>query len=132
MVEFLLILIKRMANHTRSGGPDQIQLERFVEALSEPSSGLTYPALTGSRKQSVIDAERFFSPDLAEFMKGRGYTYEARFIQTIWNWREACDKRGLSALQRSKFNYNFLNMILDDLMPWHRNSYDFSLLEVNR
>jgi hypothetical protein len=121
-----------MANHTRSGGPDYIQLERFVEALSEPSSGLTYPALTGSRKQSVIDAERFFGPNLAAFMHGKGYKNEANFIQTIWNWREACDKRGLSEIQRSKFNYNFLNMILDDLMPWHKEFYDFSLLEVNR
>ena len=72
-----------MANHTRSGGPDNIQLERFVEAPSDPLSGLTYPALTGSRKQSVIDAERFFSPDLIAFMKGRGYTDEAKFLQTI-------------------------------------------------
>ena len=37
---------------------------------SDPSSGLTYPALSGSRKQSVVDAERLFSPDLAAFMRG--------------------------------------------------------------
>ena len=29
-----------------------------MEALSDASSGLTYPALSGTRKQSVIDAER--------------------------------------------------------------------------
>ena len=29
-----------------------------MEALEDPSSGLTYPALTGTRKQSFVDAER--------------------------------------------------------------------------
>ena len=101
-----------------------MNLERYVEALSEPSSGLTYPALTGSRKQSVIDAERLFNPDLAAFMQQKGYDYEAGYIQTIWNWRRACDERGLSELQRSKFNYQLLNMILDELMPWHKELYD--------
>ena len=48
------------------------------------------------------------------------------------NWRRACDERGLSPLKRSQFNYELLNFILDDLMPWHTKVYDFSLLEVNR
>ncbi len=109
--------MQRIAKHTRSGGPDKIKFERFVEALSDPSSGLMYPALIGSRKQSVIDA------DLAKFMKRKGYDYEAQFIQTIRNWRRACDERGLTELQRSKFNYQFLNMILDELMPWHKDTY---------
>lgn len=109
-----------------------MKLEYFAEALSDPSSGLTYPSLTGSRKQSVVDAERFFSADLAAFMSNKGHAYEANFISTICNWRRACDERGLSELQRSKFNYTFLNMILDELMPWHKEFYDFSLLEVNR
>ena len=90
---------------------------------------LTYPALT---KQSVIDAERLFNPDLAAFMGQKGYDYEAGYIQTVWNWRRACDERGLNELQHSKFNYQFLNMILDELMPWHKELYDFSSLEVNR
>lgn len=50
---------QRIANHTRLGGPDQLCLERFAEALSDPESGFTYPALTGARKPSVVDAERF-------------------------------------------------------------------------
>ena len=33
---------------------------------------------------------------------------------------------------RCKFNYNFLNLVLEELMPWFRETYDFSLLEVNR
>ena len=40
------------------------QLQRFEEALHDPSSGLTYTALCGIRKQSVEDVERLFSEDL--------------------------------------------------------------------
>ena len=65
-------------------------------------------------------------------MKKKGYLYEAKYIETVWNWRRACDERGLSELQRCKFDYQFLNMILDELMPWHSQTYDFSKLEVNR
>ena len=121
-----------MAAHTRSGGPSKLKLERYAEALSDPSSGLTYPAFVGSRKQSVVDAERLFSPKLAAFMEKKGYTFEANYIRIIWNWRRASDERGLTSLQRSQFNYKLLNLILEDLMPWYKDSYDFSLLEVNR
>ena len=79
-----------------------------------------------------MDAERLFSPKLAAFMHRKGYVYEAKYIETIWNWRRACDECGLSELDRSHFNHEFLILILDELMPWHRESYDFSLLEVNR
>ena len=65
-----------------------------MEALSDPSSGLTYPALTGARKQSVVDAERLFSPDLVAFMHKKGYQYEfeTKYIETVCNWRRACDE----------------------------------------
>ena len=56
-------------------------------------------------------------------MQQKGCDYEAGYIQTVWNWRQACDEHGLSELQRSKFNYQFLNMILDELMPWHKELY---------
>ena len=121
-----------IAAHTRDGGPDLLNLERFVEALSEPTSGLTYPSLTGSRKQSVVDAERLFSPDLANFMDEKGYHFEANYIRTIWNWRRASDERGLNECTRSKFNYKLLNMMLEELMLWYKEFYDFGLLEVNR
>ena len=127
-----IILIQRIASHTRSGGPSNVKLERYAEALRDTTSGLTYPALIGSRKQSVIDAERLFSPELSSFMRNKGYNVEAKYIETVFNWRRSSDERGLSSLQRSKYNYNFLNMILDELMPWHKESYDFALLEVNR
>ena len=66
--------------------------------LSDPSSGLTYPALTGARKQSVVDAERLFNPDLTAFMRQKGYKYETRYTEIIWNWRRSCDECGLSEL----------------------------------
>ena len=44
----------------------------------------------------------------------------------------AFDKRGLTELQLCKFNYELLEMIPDELMPWYKEQYDFSLLEVNR
>ena len=43
-----------------------------------------------------------------------------------------CDEHGLTELHQCKFNYQLLNLLLDDLMPWHSKLgfYDFSLLEV--
>ena len=52
---------------------------------------------------------------------------EATYIRTVWNWQRASDERGLSSLQRCKYNYQFLYMILKD-----QEMYDFILLEVNR
>lgn len=115
--------------HTRNGGPDKLHLEYYVEALSDISTGLTYPAFTGARKQSVPDAQRMFTTDLADFMKAKGHEYEATYIQTMYR---ACDERGLSELTRSKYNYQFLNLMLDELMPWHKKYYDFGFLEVNK
>ena len=103
-----------------------------MEALQDPTSNLTYPALTGSRKQSVVDAERLFNPDLERFMADKGYQFEANYVKTIRNWRRANDERGLNERERSKYNYQLYNMMLDELMPWYKEQYDFSLLEVNR
>ena len=128
----MYFLIQRIASHTRSGGPANIKLERYTEALRDPTSGMTYPALIGARKQSVIDAERLFSSQLSTFMRKKGYDVEATYIETIHNWRRASDECGLSSLMRSKYNYCLLNMILDELMPWHKETYNFALLEVNR
>ena len=63
-----------------------------------------------------------------------GYDHEAKYLRVIRNWRRAYDERGLSVVQRSQFNNDFLNYILDELMPWHKQEGfgDFSLLEVNR
>ena len=106
-------------------------LDRFAEALQDPDSGLTNPALTGQRKQSVRDAERLFSSEMVQFMK-KNYTFEASFISTILNWHRSSDERGLTELQSCRFNYKMLNFLLDELLPWHTQLYDFSTLEVNR
>ena len=116
--------MQRMAHCTREGGPAEIQLERYSEALYDPSTNLTYTSLTGVRKQSVSDAERMFSCQLAMYMESKGYTEEANFIKVVADWRAACDERGLSELERSKFNYSLLNYLLGDLMPWHK-EYDY-------
>ena len=122
---------QRIGNHTRMGGPENLQVQRFCEAAEDPSSGLTYSALTGLKKQSIGDVERLFSSEVAEFMERRNYTYEAEYVRTIHNWRRATDERGLSQQQRSEFNQKMLDMILDELIPWHK-VFDYSTLEVNR
>lgn len=47
---------QRIATSLRVGGPKEICLERFVEALQDTESGLTHPALVATRK-SVEDVE---------------------------------------------------------------------------
>lgn len=124
--------LQRIAKCTRNGGPRKLKPERFAEVLKCPKSGLTYPALVGSRKQSVEDAERLFSPGLLQFMKGGKYEYEAAYIEVVLGWRQACDKHGLTEFDRSRCNYQMLTFILEELMPWYKESFDFSLMEVNR
>lgn len=118
----------------RKGRPDTVKLERFTEALQDPSSGLTYPALVGSRKQSVQNVERLFGEPLIEFMEKKKYESEANYLRIICNWRRAVDERGLDDSQRQKFNHDLLDFILDGLMPWHRDTEmrDLSLMEVNQ
>lgn len=99
--------------------------------MYDSSANLTYTALTGSKKQSVSDAERLFSDELRTFMRSKKYSEEERYIGVIGDWRKACDERGISELTRSKYNYSLLNYIVEDLMPWH-GDFDFSYLEVNR
>ena len=132
MVNLKLPHFSEIANCTRNEGPNTIRLERFVEALNHEGSGLTYSALVGLRKQSVEDAERLFSATLLKFMETKGYTSEADYIRAVLGWRRACDERDLSELQRYRFNYRMLNYILQELIPWYHQIYDFSLLEVNR
>lgn len=100
--------------------------------MFDPSTNLTYPALTGQRKQSVRDVETLFSDKVEQFMEDKGYTSEAKYIKAVRHWRLACDMRGLSQLERCRYNYELLNLILSDLMPWYETNYDFSTLEVAR
>ena len=88
----------------------------------------------GVRKQSVEDVDRLFSSSLITWMEKKVYTPEAEYLRIVHNWRRACDERGLSDAQRSQFNQEFLDYMLDELMPYHHNEglKDFSLLEVSR
>ena len=123
---------QRIGQCTRRGGPEKLKLERFTEALHDPSTHLTYPAITGQRKQSIRDVEILFSEDVERFMANKEYTFEAKYIRAIRHWRLSCDQRGLSQLERCRYNYELLNLILSELMPWYRSHYDFSTLEVTR
>ena len=67
-----------------------------------------------------------FSSELVQFMKAKGYNYEANYIQTVCNWHLACDERDLTELTRCKYNYEFLNLMLSELMPWYKENYNFS------
>lgn len=48
------VVFQRIGASTRMGGPDKIMLERYVEVLEDPASGLTYPALT-SQESSLSE-----------------------------------------------------------------------------
>ncbi len=66
-------------------------------------------------------------------MLRKRYEYEAKYIRAVLGWRQSCDTRGLSQLQRCKGNYQMLNLILEELMPWANEcNYNYSLFEVNR
>ena len=69
---------------------------------------------------------------MVAYMEKKGYAFEAEYIRVIVNWRRACDERGLSQLQRCHYNHQLLQYLIDDLMAWHLQQYDLSLLEVNR
>lgn len=60
-----------------------MKTERYTEALYDPSTNLTYPALTGQRKQSIRDVEALFSKGVEDFMKRKGYKVEEEYIRAI-------------------------------------------------
>ncbi len=67
------------------------------------------------------DAERLlFSKEMLQFMRKKNYKFKGDYIEVVLNWRRLSDERGISQLKRSKYNYEMLNFLLDDLMPWHR------------
>ncbi len=68
----LITILQRIANSLRQGCAKDIRLEKFMEALQELNTGLTYPALTGIRKQSIEDVEQLFGYGVIEFMEKHG------------------------------------------------------------
>ena len=83
-------------------------------------------------ESKVKDAERRLSYHVVNSLERLGYNLEASYVRTIAQWHEASDGRGLSQLQRSHYNYQMLNFILDEWMPWHCENYDFSTIDINR
>ena len=102
-----------------------------MEAVQDPEVKLSYHALVGTRKQSVSDVEQIFSLGVLNFMERKNYEFEARYVKIIRNWQRSCDERGLSDDDRSRFNQDFIKYILDELIPWRKQS-DNSTLEVNQ
>ena len=65
----------------RDGGPHDLKLERFLEAVYCESTQLSYDALVGTRKQSVSDVEQVFSSRALEFFESKGYSEEAKYVR---------------------------------------------------
>lgn len=129
----MMACVQRIAGSLRRGCVESIQLEKFVEALQDPATGLTHPALSGVRKQSVEDVERLFGDGVIKFMEEHDYKSEAKYLRTVRNWRRAVDERGLPNALRTRYYKEFLDFIIEDLIPWHSSgNTDFRSLEVNR
>lgn len=123
-------IMKRIATSTRECRYQDLDPEAFDKALLDPNTGLSHAALTGQRPQSVEDAERLLSYHVAASMQKNGYDFEADYVTTVAGWHEASDGRGMSQLERSKANYQMLNYLLDELMPWHADKCDFTFLDI--
>ena len=78
-----MVSTQRIATCTREGRHPSIRLERYKEALADKRAGLTLPALTGERKQSVKDAERLFNGNLQEWFKLNGYHEEEKYMSQL-------------------------------------------------
>ena len=82
-----------MATCTHNGNNADINSEAFVEAMRSPNTGLTYTVLAGKRKQSVVDAEKLLSYNVAEFFRQKGYGKDYEYVKVIAQWHEASDGR---------------------------------------
>lgn len=88
---------------------------RFLQrVLHDPDTGLTYEALTGKNKQSVPDCEKLFSVGVINFLERSRHERSARVMGIIRNWHKAVDGRGLTEDQRSTYNKDLKEWLLDD------------------
>lgn len=125
-------ILKRMATSTRECRFQNLDPEAFDKAMMDPRAGLSHAALTGQRSQSVEDAEKLLLYHVVASMQRNGYDMEADYVSTIAGWHEAYDGMVMPQLRRSKANQKMLNYILDDFMPWYKDYYDFTYIDVNR
>ncbi|XP_063431643.1 uncharacterized protein LOC134714335 [Mytilus trossulus] len=112
----------------------ELDPEAFDKVLLDPRAGLSHAALTGQRPQSVEDAEKLLSYHVAASMQRNGFDCEAEYVSTVAAWHEASDGslRGMGQLRHCKANYQMLNYIVADLMPWYQENYDFTYIDVKQ
>ncbi len=125
-------LLKRVISRLRDGHIPGLDLRHLRDALHDPSSGLTYEALTGKNKQSVPDCERLIGPGVITFLRRKGFENDAKIIERLHNWHKAVDGRGLSEAERSAHCKEIKNWLLADWMPWYNYMPDYSTIDVNR
>ena len=119
-------------NCLREGRIPGIDLPYFRHALHDPSTGLTYEALTGKNKQSVPDCERMVSPGVIQLFECKGKAKTSKIIRTIHNWHKAADGRGLDESTRSKYISEMKSWLMEDWMPWHKENPDYASIDINR
>ena len=125
-------LLKRIVSRLRKGHIPGLDLRHLRDALHDPSTGLTYEALTGKNKQSVPDCERLIGPGVISFLERKGHTTDACIIKRLHNWHKAVDGRGLSEMQRSAYCKEMKEWLLADWMPWFNTLPDYTTIDVNR
>ena len=125
-------MLKRIAGSLRKEHIPNVDVQAFVKAMHDPTTGLTYTALTGKRKQSVGDVKKLLSPSVGKWLRANGFLSEARFVEVVSNWHMASDGRGLTEADRKKYNLAMLDYLLEGWMPWYKDERDFSTLDVNR
>ena len=125
-------LLKRICSRLREGHIPGLDLRHLRDALHDPSTGLTYEALTGKNKQSVPDCERLIGRGVIDFLRTAGHESDAKIIEVLHNWHKAVDGRGLSEEQRSLYCMEMKEWILADWMPWFSYMADYRTIDVNR
>lgn len=125
-------LLKRVIACLRDGRIPGIDLRFLRDALHDPSTGLTYEALTGKNKQSVPDCERIIGPGVISFLERKGHASGARVIRLIHNWHKAVDDRGISEEVRSRYCTEMKEWLLEEWMPWFKYMPNYSTLDINR
>lgn len=96
-------LLKHIVSRLRERLIPGIDSRYLWDALHDPSTGLTYEALTGKNKQSVPDCEWLIGPGVISFLERKGHKNGASIIRLIHNWHKAVHGRGLSEEQRSTY-----------------------------
>ena len=76
-------ILKRIWKHTREGGPEDMDLQGFDEAMRDSKTGLSFAALSGQRKQLVQDAEQMLSFLVSDFLEEKGYNQEASYVKIV-------------------------------------------------